>query len=307
MDYQSAWEDTKFVGRWEKVLKKLNINYLAHFIQKIYRRTSKWYSRSNTKHPTNEKYPVFVLGSNRSGTQMVNKAIGNSPNSWDYPERETSLAFNGYHLRSKQVIKQLIRISPAPIVTFGCILDSQIANELLSNSWNAKAIWVYRCYQDAVNSSVNRFGDHQKGLVRLVANGELERLGARSKDLSLETVKTISELYSDGISKEEGACLYWYMRNKLYFDLNLDQNSRVYIIQYEAAVKHPEKEFRKLFQFLEFPYYSSSIENIFASSIGKHPWPGIDPDFQQLCDDLQAKLDQSFASKSSSILFPNLA
>jgi hypothetical protein len=179
-------------------------------------------------------------------------------------------------------------------VTFGSILDSQFANELLSSYENAKAVWVYRCYQDAANSSVHRFGSHHKDLTRRVANGELDKLGARGKHISKETIQLFEEIFHEEPSREEGACLYWYMRNQLYFDLDLHQDPRVHIVQYEAAVQNQEKEFRKIFEFLGFPYDPVIIEGIFASSVRKHPWPGIEPRLQKVCEALQERLDESF-------------
>jgi hypothetical protein len=64
-----------------------------------------------------------------------------------------------------------------------------------------------------------RWGDHLKDLARWVANGELERLGARGKRVTAETVR-FSGAVSRGSPKEDYACLYWYLRNQVYFDLN---------------------------------------------------------------------------------------
>jgi hypothetical protein len=191
-------------------------------------------------------------------------------------------------------------------VTFGSILDSQFANELLSSYENAKAVWVYRRYQDATNSSVHRFGSHHKDLVRWIANGELDRLGARGKHISKETIQFFEEIFHEELSREEGACLYWYMRNQLYFDLELHQDPRVYIVQYEAAVQNQEKEFRKIFEFLGFPYDPVIIEGIFTSSVGKHPWPGIEPRLEEVCEALQERLDESFAATYTSAKEKNL-
>jgi hypothetical protein len=62
---------------------------------------------------------------------MVCAAIGASPHGWAYQESEFSLAFNGYYLRPAWILERLIRHTPAPIVAFGGILDSQFTDALL--------------------------------------------------------------------------------------------------------------------------------------------------------------------------------
>lgn len=267
--------------------------------KRLMKRSRKWADRLRTHHPTKTKLPVFVLGSNRSGTQMVCEAIGNSPHGWDYQESEANIAFKDFQLREDWIIKWLIRLSPARIISFGNILDSQFADLLQTRFENSKTIWVYRRYEDAANSSVHKWGDHFKNdMVRWVAKGELEKIGPRGKRISKETIELIRDLYHADISNEDGACLYWYMRNQLYFDLLLDQDPRVLLIQYEDAVLNQEKVFKRIFNFLGFPYDPAIIGNIFSSSVNKHPWPGIDPRIQRVCSGLKSKLDIHYAREN---------
>jgi hypothetical protein len=245
-----------------------------------------------------EKFPVFILGSNRSGTQMVCKGIGKFPHGWDYQESEANMVFKDYQLRADWLIKWLIRFSPAPVVSFGNILDSQFADDLLLRFEGGRAIWVYRRYKDAANSSVLKWGSHFKDLARWVAHNELERLGARGKGVSADTVRLFAGLFSEDLTNEDGACLYWYMRNQLYFDLNLHMDPRVLIVQYEDTVLNKEKAFRRILGFLGFSYDPTIMDGIFATSVGKHPWLGIDPRIQEVCNILKERLDANYARTS---------
>ena len=286
------------------MLRKRVFKRLRHInVEKLIRRglegRRKWLRLRRTPHPTTEKLPVFIVGCNRSGTNMVCAAIGKSPHGWAYQESEFSLAFNGYYLRPDWIIEWLIRRTPAPIIAFGSILDSQFTDDLLSRFAGARAIWVYRRYEDVANSCARKqWGNHLKDFVRWVAHGELERLGARGKRLSADTVRLFGELYREDLSNEDGACLYWYMRNQLYFDLNLHMDPRVLIVQYEDTVLNTEKAFRRIFGFLGFPYDPAIIKDVFASSVGKHAWLGIDPAIQGVCDALKARLDAHYARMS---------
>jgi hypothetical protein len=230
---------------------------------------------------------------------MVCSTIGNSPYGWDYRESDFSIAFNGYYLRADWIIEWLIRRTPAPIIGFGSILDSQFTDNLLSRFEGARAIWVYRRYEDVANSCARmQWGYHLKELVSWVACGELERLGARGKRISADTVRLFGKLFHEDLSREDSACLYWYMRNQVYFDLNLHMDPRVLIVQYEDTVLNPEKAFRRIFDFLGFPYDPAIIDDVFASSVNKHPWSAIDPAIQEVCDTLKAQLDTHYARTS---------
>jgi len=72
----------------------------------------------------------------------------------------------------------------------------------------------------------------------------------------------------------------------------------VLIVQYEDAVLNQEKVFRRVFDFLGFPYNPAIIDGIYASSVGKYPPPGIDPAIQEVCDSLQAQLDAHYVRMS---------
>jgi hypothetical protein len=227
---------------------------------------------------------------------MVCGAIGKSPHGWDYRESAFSIAFNGYYLRQDWIIDRVIHHTPAPIISFGSILDSQFTDDLISQFEGARAIWVYRRYEDVASSCARmQWGHRLKDYVRWVAHGELENLGARGKRISIDTVQLFGELFREDLSIEDGACLYWYMRNQLFFDLNLHLDPRVLILQYEDTVFNKEKTFRRVFDFLGFPFDPVIVDGIFATSVGKHTLPDIDPDVQEVCDTLMTQLNARYA------------
>jgi hypothetical protein len=285
--------------RWKRVLKRLGRIDVAKVIRRGLEGRRKWKMLRRTPHPTTKKLPVFILGCNRSGTNMVCAAIGKSPHGWAFQESEFSPAFNGYYLRADWIIERLIRHSPASIISFGSILDSQFANDLLARFEGARAIWVYRRYEDVTNSCIRMsWGHHLKDLVRWVSQGELERLGARGQYINDEMVELFGELYHENISYEDSICLYWYMRNQLYFDLNLNENPRVLLVQYEDTVLKREKAFRRVFNFLDHPYDPEVIGGIFSSSVSKNPQPDLDPDILEVCSALKYRLDTRYAETS---------
>ena len=302
---RKPWGEAERAVRRRRILKSLKGmtgEKLVYRTQSSLERGRKWLRVRLTAHTAIEKSPVFIFGSNRSGTQMVCEAVGRSPHSWDYRESEFSPAFNSYYLRADWLIKWLIRLSPAPIVCFGSILDSQSADDILERFNGAMALWVYRRFEDAANSSVRNW-DHMNDLIRLVAQGEPERLGARGNRISADTIRLFSELFHDDLSSESGACLYWYMRNQIFFDLDLDKDPRVLLVQYEDTVLNKERSFRRISDFLGIPYDPAIISDVFASSVGKHSWPGVEQRVQEVCEDLKTRLDARYAETSDWIPF----
>lgn len=295
---QTLPDDGRYMRR-KRVINRLKNIDVERAISRLLERRRKWRQLRRTPHPTTDKLPVFIVGCNRSGTNMICGAIGKSPHGLAYHESEFSLAFNAYYLRADSIIEWLIRQAPAPIISFGSILDSQFTDALLSRFDGARAIWVYRCYEDVANSCARKkWGDHLTNLVRWVSHGELERLGSRGKRISSDTVRLFSELFREDLSTEDSACLYWYMRNQLYFDLNLHMDPRVLIVQYEDTVLNKERALRRIVDFLGIPYDLAVIDGIFASSVGKHPWPGVDPAIQKICDALNSRLDVHYSKTS---------
>ena len=88
------------------------------------------------------------------------------------------------------------------------------------------------------------------------------------------------------------------MRNQLYFDLNLHVNPKVLLTQYEDTVLNKEQAFRRIFDFLGFPFESRVIDGVFATSVGKHSLPEIDPAVQEICAGLKARLDAYYTKTS---------
>ena len=282
-----------------KRLKGISFSKILRFGQQ---RTGKWTELYRTAHPTTEKVPVFIVGCNRSGTNMVCEAIGRSPHGWDYRERAFGVAFNGYYLRSDRTVEWLIRRTPSPIVSFGSILDSQRVDNLLSRFDGSKAIWVYRKYEDVANSCGRmQWAYEMRDFARWVAHGELQKLGGRGERIGNDTIELFGELFREDLSNEECACLYWYMRNRLYFDLELEKDPRVLIVAYEDAALNAERAFRGIFDFLGFPFHPYITENVLTGSVGKHQRPAISPAIEELCAGLKRRLDAEFARVSSSV------
>lgn len=107
--------------------------------------------------------PAFVFGSQRSGTNMLMDVLKKHPATDCYDETDSE-AFDNYVLRDTKVVDRLVSDSRARLAVFKAITSSQHAANLLKRFSSGKAVWIYRDYNDVVNSALRRFTEHRKYL-----------------------------------------------------------------------------------------------------------------------------------------------
>lgn len=260
-------------------------------------RARKWLRQRRSGGRPATRTPVFVLGCQRSGTNMLISVLDRSTHTWTYDEG-VGPAFVGYRLAEPEVVERCVARSLAPVVAFKPICDAQHADRLLERHPGSRALWIYRRVADVANSAVRNWGGHQKDIMRWISEGDWHRLGWRGELLAPESVEKIEAIYSDKLSPEEAGALFWWLRNRIYFDLGLDRDERVLLVRYEDLVGDPPAQFRRIFDFVGCPWDDAVVEDVFATSVGKAPFPDIDPRIRELCDELTARLDARLAESS---------
>lgn len=255
--------------------------------------------------------PVFVVGTQRSGTKMTLKTLERSPQVWAHDHRRRDVAHllrpdpayvvtkSGRMARliERSSLRELIAKTPAPVVAFHAIAESQNSVELLEEFNRSRVVWVYRRYTDVANSALVKWGDHQKDLVRRINQRRFDQLSWRGEKLPESVVKSVGDLYDPNMSAFDGACLFWYMRNQFFFDLGLESNPSVFLLQYEDFVQNPDERFEMLYRWLGLSYDRSFVDHIFASSVGRKRPPEYADSTRALCDPLQSRLDAAYSSQ----------
>lgn len=236
------------------------------------------------------KQVSFVFGCQRSGTKMLMRILENSPATRIYHENHAT-AFNDFQLRSDAVLRALIALNPAPAQIFKPICDSHRADDLLAAFPESHGVWVYRHFDDVANSALEKWGEHQRGVVAAVAAGDLETWGWRTARLPPHIVSEIQRVYRPDLTNAEGALLFWYLRNAFFFELGLDRQPRMKLVRYEPLVTHPEAAFAEVFAWIGAPFHPTFLERVHAGSVGKKSPPQASPEIRSLCADLMAKLD----------------
>lgn len=227
--------------------------------------------------------PVFILGEMRSGTNMLADCFDNSPDADVYHETDDD-AFVDYELKDDAEVRRLVARSNGSHAVFKSIADSNRADELLAQHAGSRAIWIYRRYQDAVNSAMEKWSEHNEYL-RLVLE-EPERARWRRRNLSDGDLALIRSHYERRLSEPSARALIWYIRNRVYFNLALQSRADVMLINYEELVTSPRQHLRAAFDFVGLPFQDRFFEHVSTASIRKEAEPAIDHQVARLCDEL---------------------
>jgi hypothetical protein len=242
--------------------------------------------------------PVFVVGVQRSGTNMLVRGLERSPE-FEVRNENDRAAFDRFRLRPDPVIRALVERSGQAYVLFKPLIDSHRANELLDGLGTpspGRAIWAYRAVDGRVRSSVAKFGDNNLQALRSIAAGDdgLWQAGG----LSEERLSLIRSIGVDAMTPESGAALLWYLRNGLYFDLGLDRRDDVMLASYEATVEDPEVAIGRVCAFLDFDYRPELAAHVDRRAAGTKPPLELDPRVRELCSELERRLSAAYRAQA---------
>ncbi len=234
--------------------------------------------------------PVYVVGLQRSGTNMLLRGLDEAPEVEVRGENDRTV-FERFRLRGDDVLQRTVARSRHRIVLVKPLCDSQRVDELLElpGTRPGRAVWQWRDAHDRARSEVSKFGTSNLEALRAIAEGrdegmwQAQRLPQRSRDL-------VRSFDTASMTADTAAVLFWCVRNELFFDLGLDRRDDVLLMSYDDLVRDPEAQMRGLCRFLDFPYRASLHAHIDArQSHGRRPLQ-IDPAVDALADELTARL-----------------
>ena len=259
-----------------------------------------WWRRSQEVAPGTAR-PVFLVGLQRSGTNMLVRGFEASPEFEVHNENDRA-AFDRFRLRSDAVVRSIVTSSRHRYVLFKPLCDSHRVDELLDNLATpnpGRAIWAYRSVDGRVRSALAKFGDANLRVLRDIAAGEADGRW-QAQRLSEESLDLIRSFDYDTMTPASAAALFWYVRNSLYFELGLHERADVLLSSYDALIDDPEAGTRRLCQFLDFPWNPRLMAHISARSNGHHERLELDPFVRGQCDELQKRLDATLEERSYS-------
>jgi len=240
--------------------------------------------------------PVWVVGVQRSGTNMLVRGLEQAPEFEVHNENDRR-AFRRFELRADSVVEDLVRASRHRYVLFKPLCDSHRVDHLLDDLHCApgRAIWAYRDVDGRVRSAVAKFGDTNRAVLARIASGRGEGMW-QAQRLSQACLELVGSFDYEKMSAEDGAALFWYARNSLYFDLGLDRREDVRLVSYGATVADPEPGIRSLCNFIGLDYSAGLSSHISSRSVAAGSLD-LAPRIRAACDELTARLDAVAAAQ----------
>ena len=243
---------------------------------------------------------AFVVGCQRSGTNMLNRTLDRSLEV-DRFDEDDPRAFDLCRVKGREVRDALVNASDARCVLFKPICDSHRLLELFDEHPGSKAIWIYRHYLGVAKSAVEYWGDTTKRYIEdlLAGGGDWGAYQWNSEGVSAATLETIREAAAGGISDYDACVLFWYLRNQTYFDQQLPDNPRVMLVKYEEMVTQPQREFARACAFLGVRFAAASVSRIHTGSVARGGKIEITPRVIHLADEMMSRLDAALARQCS--------
>ena len=247
-----------------------------------------------------DKSVLFILGCQRSGTTLVTRIFERDPDARVYGEFSKLSRRDGrkgIRLISLSDVRTELNRQPFPLLVLKPLVESQNARDLLAAVDGSKALWLYRHYADVASSDLEKFG-LRNGIDNIRPMVERQTGNWRSERLSGEITDLLRRKFSESMNPFDAAALFWFARNHLFFDLQLDCDANVMPFPYDELVTEPDGGMRFIYDFLQRPYPGKSIVNeVRATSIGKGRKIGLSPDIQRECDLLLSRLKRSYETR----------
>lgn len=241
------------------------------------------------------KDTLFIVGCQRSGTTMMLRMFERDRLSRVYGEFSelSSRDANKIRLNPLPLVKKQLAQDPAPFAVLKPMVETQNIVTLLDYFPGSKALWIYRHYQDVAASNLKNFGE-ENGISDLRPIVERHPGNWRSEHVPEDVRITVSQYFSEDMSNIDAAALFWYVRNRLYFDLYLEKDARVMICRYDNIVKNPRSKMQEVYDFLGRPFPEAVVmKDVNTASIGKGRNNVISAEIQTLCEGLLERLDDA--------------
>jgi len=260
------------------------------------------------------KNPVFILGCQRSGTTICEEVFRDSRQFAVFSEGSKRAMSEGYRLRDLDEIDALIASTRKSMLMFKPLNDSHWGDRFLERWPRARVIWIWRDVHDTVNSAVTKWGDAQRDIVYAIVDAfaggvdrdiALARLssytnnGMYAERMPLADITMLAGWAKEGLSAEAGAAAVWWMRNKIFFDLELDAEPRALLVRYEDFVAQPGAEIRRICEFMGASYKKRLASKVHAGSIRKSPPPTLPAELFAECQSLEFRLEQAYRRQRS--------
>jgi hypothetical protein len=242
--------------------------------------------------PGADKRVVLILGCQRSGTTMMLDLLTEDLRSVTFPEQSVLSQPIGGRLRLRPLpeVRERIERLRVPLVVLKPLVESQNAHQLLDELRASLAIWMFRRFENVAASDLDYFGiqNGRENLRLLLSN---DPPNWRADFVPERTRSVLTHFYSAEMDPYDAAALFWWARNSLYFELELESRADVRPVPYERLVSDPEKWMQSIYQALDLEYPRRQITKLVTNQ-SRERRAGIEfsPEVGRLCDELYERL-----------------
>lgn len=247
---------------------------------------------------------LFVLGCQRSGTTMLMQVLRQDPDVKTFGEfsplnrfapglnrlwPQNTRRFDQRLLPLPEVSRRIAR-SRYPLVAAKPLVESQRAHALLDAVPTSTAVWIFRHCNDVAMSNVRKFG---AAAVRENIAAIAARDGSdwRSEFVPDDVGELVDAHYRPDMDPYDAAALFWYARTRLYFDLGLQSDPRVLLVNYEQLVRQPERTLAAIYRHAGArPPDAAATAGVHERSVGLGAGLELAPPIARCCDELWVHL-----------------
>lgn len=91
----------------------------------------------------------------------------------------------------------------------------------------------------------------------------------------------------------DAAALFWYLRNRFFFDLGLDRHPAVMPLRYEDLLRDPSGTIAGVYRFAGMDCPRGGAALVRGESSGEGNGVELSADIEQLCSELLERLDRA--------------
>jgi hypothetical protein len=242
-----------------------------------------------------KKTILFILGCQRSGTTLLTEIFERDfDHTKVYSEFSRVSSYDKIdkiRLNPLQLVEAEINKNRASLVVLKPLVESQNALKLLDFFDNAKMLWMYRNYRDVALSNLKHWGIGN-GIKNLRAIVEGQPQNWRSENVSAYTREIVIKYFSEEMNPYDAAALFWLVRNRLFFELDLEKHRNVMMCKYEDLVDNPINTMHSIYDFANHIYPFDKIHlKIYSDSKGGGKGIKLSKEIEFLCEEMLGKLD----------------
>ena len=228
---------------------------------------------------------LFVIGCQRSGTSIMMRVFERDYNSKVYMELDEIFRQDEQAMRLKplQSVKEIFDNAFTSLIVSKPLLDTQIISSILSFFPDSKAIFIFRHYKDVISSFLKIFGTQTgiKDISPIVQNNFQDW---RAQNVSDKISGILKKFYAPNMNPFDAAALFWFARNHLFFDLELNTNPNVLMCKYEDFVTEPLDVFGNIYKAIDYQFPGKRIiKSVHSRSKGKGKKVSLSPEIESMC------------------------